>query len=338
MWIKNNGKVVAITALLFTVFFILALLNIFIGSVNIPFHKFLKLFSDSVDKTTYNILFKIRIPRMLACIFLGGALSVSGFLLQTFFNNPIAGPFVLGISSGAKMMVSMLFVVSAFLNLQISSMTMVLVAFVGSLIVIFFILLISTKIRSSSFLIVAGIMFGYLCSAVTDLIITFADDAGIAKLHSWTKGSFSGIKWTDVKIFAVLIAVCVIVTFLYSKKISAFQLGEVYAKNLGVNIKKFQLVIIFLSSFLAATVTAFAGPISFVGIAVPHMIRFLFKTAKPVIIIPNLFLGGAAFCLFCDLIARTMFSPTEILLSSVTSVFGAPIVIAVMIRKKKAAV
>ena len=184
-------------------------------------------------------------------------------------------------------------------------------------------------------LVVSGIMIGYICSAATDFIVTFADDSNIVNLHNWSMGSFSGISIDGVKICLLVTATTLVCCMLLSKAMGAYQLGEVYARNMGVNIKRFRIELILLSSVLSATVTAFAGPVSFVGIAVPHMIKQLFKTAKPIVVIPGCFLGGAVFCLFSDLLARTLFSPTELSISSVTAVFGAPVVIAMMIKRVK---
>ena len=184
-----------------------------------------------------------------------------------------------------------------------------------------------------SILLVGGIMVSYICSAVTDFIITFADDSNIVNLHGWSLGSFAGSTWTDFYTAVAIIGVCAVITFLAAKPISAFQLGENYAQSMGVNIRLFRVMLILLSSVLSATVTAYAGPISFVGIAVPHLVKMLLKTAKPIVVIPSCFLGGAVFCLFCDYIARTAFAPTELSISTVTAIFGAPVVIWMLIRR-----
>jgi len=183
-------------------------------------------------------------------------------------------------------------------------------------------------------LIVCGVMIGYICSAITDFIVTFADDASIVNLHNWSRGSFSGTSWSDVRVMAALVGPVAIFTFFLSKPIGAYQLGEAYAQNMGVNIKAFRLLLVLLSSLLSACVTAFAGPISFVGIAVPHLVKQLLGTSRPLIVIPMCFLGGAIFCLGCDLIARTIFAPLELSISAVTAVFGAPVVIALMMRRR----
>ncbi|MEW3562287.1 iron ABC transporter permease, partial [Enterococcus avium] len=190
-------------------------------------------------------------------------------------------------------------------------------------------------VKKMSMLVICGVMIGYICSAATDFAVTFADDANIVNLHNWSMGSFSGMSWENIRVMAAVITVSLVLVFLMAKPISAYQMGEVYAQNMGVDIRRFRLALVLLSSILSACVTAFAGPVSFVGIAVPHLAKSLFKTAKPILMIPGCFLGGAVFCLFCDLIARTAFAPTEVSISSVTAVFGAPVVIYMMVRGRK---
>ena len=316
--------------------FILFIWNVNSGSVYLSVKEIIQIiFLKKGEETAYNIIWEIRLPRILAGIILGGALSVSGFLLQTFFSNPIAGPFVLGISSGAKLIVSLVMIACLERSYVAGSGLLILAAFVGSLICMGFILLISRKVKRMSMLVIGGIMIGYICSAVTDFVVTFADDSNIVNLHNWSMGSFSGMSWGNVAVMSGVIFAALLLTFFMSKPISAYQMGEAYAQNMGVNIKAFRIMLILLSSILSACVTAFAGPISFVGIAVPHLVKNILKTTKPILVIPGCFLGGAVFCLFCDLIARTVFAPTELSISSVTAVFGAPIVIYIMIRKQR---
>lgn len=312
--------------------------NINSGSIPISLQDVFRiLFLKDGTETAYNIIWEIRLPRILAAVILGGALSVSGFLLQTFFGNPIAGPFVLGISSGAKLIVALTMIFLLGKSMVATSGVMIIAAFAGSMISMGFVLLIAKKVNQMSMLVISGIMIGYICSAVTDFVVTFADDSNIVNLHNWSLGSFSGTTWENVSTMTVVVMTALVITFLMSKPIGAYQLGEGYAQNMGVNIKAFRIALILLSSILSACVTAFAGPISFVGIAVPHLVKSLLKTSKPILVIPACFLGGAVFCLFCDLIARTVFAPTELSISSVTAVFGAPVVIYIMIHRKKRA-
>ena len=288
------------------------------------------------DGTQSRILLQIRLPRLLSALILGGALSVSGYLLQTFFHNPIAGPFVLGISSGAKLCVSIVMILLLSRGLVSSSAALIAAAFVGAMGSMGFVLTVSQKVKRMSMLVICGVMIGYICTAATDLLVTFADDSNIVNLHNWSMGSFSGMSWENVRTMALVCGAALVLVFFLSKPIRAYQLGEVYAQNLGVPLKAFRAALILLSSVLSACVTAFAGPISFVGIAVPHLMKTLFRSAEPLIMLPACFLGGGVFCLFCDLIARTAFAPTEVSISSVTAIFGAPIVIYMMIHRKAA--
>ena len=314
---------------------VLFLWNMNSGSVDLSVGEIWNIITTGPSEaTSSNIIWNIRLPRILAAMILGGALSVSGFLLQTFFANPIAGPFVLGISSGAKLVVSLAMILLLSVGKTISSAQMNLAAFVGALFSMGFVLLVSKKVNKMSMLVICGVMIGYICSAVTDFVLTFAEDSNIVNLHNWSQGSFSGMSWDNVKVMSIVVLITLLITFLMSKPISAYQMGEVYAQNMGVNIKMFRMALILLSSILSACVTAFAGPISFVGIAVPHLVKSMMKTAKPILIIPACFLGGAVFCLFCDLIARTIFAPIELSISSVTAIFGAPIVIYMMVRRQ----
>ena len=310
--------------------------NVCIGSVNIPFAEVLRILGgERGADVSADIVLQIRLPRALAAAILGGALALSGYLLQTFFHNPIAGPFTLGISSWAKLTVALVMVFFLEKALRVSSLVLILAAFVGAMISMSFVLLMSRVLNHMSTLIVSGVMIGYICTAVTDFVVTFADDSDIVNLHNWSQGSFSGISWDNVAVMTVVIFLTSAFVFLLSKPISAYQLGEAYAQNMGLNIRLFRALLVLLSSLLSACVTAFAGPVSFVGTAVPQIVKSLFHTARPILMVPACFLGGAVFCLFCDLLARTLFSPTELSISTVTAVFGAPVVIVILLRSKK---
>ncbi len=313
---------------------ILTVWNINTGSVRIPVADIARiLFTRTGDDTQVSIVWKLRLPRIIAAAVLGGGLALSGFLMQTFFGNPIAGPFVLGIAAGSKLFVALTMIVALRFVPFISSWMMVVSAFVGALIAMGFVLLAARAIKQMSMLLVAGIMISYICSALTEFLITFAKDSDIVNLHTWAQGSFSGTKWDDVRVFTIIIIACLGVVFAMSKPIGAYQMGEAYAQSMGVNVRRFRVVLILMSSLIAGCVTAFAGPISFVGIAVPHLIKMLLKTAKPIVVIPASFLGGAVFCLLCDYIARTAFAPVELSISTVTALFGAPVVIGMLIRR-----
>ncbi len=314
---------------------LLGIAGICFGSVSISAQEIAAAVFGGEKSTASDIILISRLPRVIAAVVLGGALAVSGYLLQTFFANPIAGPFVLGISSGAKLVVALTMIVFLGNGVMLDSAGLIIAAFVGSLLSLGLIIPVSGRAQKNYMLIVCGIMIGYICSAITEFIVTFADDSNIVNLHNWSMGSFSGIGMDQAAVMSAVVFAAMIPTFLLSKQIGAYQLGEAYARNSGVNIRWFRLAVILLSSLLSACVTAFAGPVSFVGIAVPHIVKRMLGTAKPRAVIPASFLGGACFCLLCDLIARTVFAPTELSIGSVTAVLGAPVVIVIMMSRKK---
>ena len=325
------------------IFFILVVLliagllwiSIILGSTDVSTGDILKIFSgDRSDTVQTSIILSIRFPRAVSAFLLGGALALSGYLLQTFFGNPIVGPFVLGISSGAKLSVAIFMIFFLSMGREMGLNMMVLSAFIGASLAMVFVLAISLKVKSMSILVVCGIMIGYICSAITDFVVTFADDSNIINLHNWSMGSLSGVNWDEIKVVTVIVIVSIVLTLSILKPMNAYRLGESYARSVGVNITFLRVRLIFISSLLAATVTAFAGPISFVGIAVPHLVRMCLKTDNSYVMIPASFLGGAVITLFCDLIARTVFAPTEVSISSVTAVFLVPVVIFMMLKRK----
>lgn len=333
---KNTERYTVSFLALFVLLTVFLVCNLCSGTVALEGGQILQILSGSnKNETAYHIIWDIRMPRLLAALFLGGALSVSGFLLQTFFHNPIAGPFVLGLSSGAKLAVALVMIYMLGHGISVNSWFLIAGAFAGAMASMGFVLVVSGRVKSMSILVICGIMIGYICSAITDFLVTFADDSNIVNLHNWSLGSFSGINWYNLRIIMPLVGISMVFTFMLSKPVGAYQLGEDYARNLGVNVRLFRVALIVLSSLLAACVTAFAGPISFVGIAVPHLMKSLFQTTKPMLMIPACFLGGGVFCLMCDLIARTVFSPVELSISSVTALLGAPVVIYMMLTGRR---
>lgn len=322
--------------LLIMLLLLLLIWSVCSGSVSVPIMEFLQeLREPKLRGMAWTIIWEIRLPRALAALILGGALALSGYLLQTFFHNPIAGPFVLGISSGSKLLVALVMVGFLEWNITINSGMLVAAAFAGALLSMLFVLLVARKMEQMAMLIVGGVMIGYICSAITDFVVTFASDADIVNLHNWSRGSFSGMTWENVAVMAGVTFVSAAAVFLLSKPIGAYQMGETYAKSMGVSVAQLRFFMVILSSILSGCVAAFAGPVSFVGIAVPHLIRWLFADTRPLVLIPGCFLGGSVFCLFSDWLARTVFAPTELSISTVTAVFGAPVVIFVMMRKHR---
>ena len=315
---------------------VLFALNLFWGSVSLaPGAVLTALLGKGSDALAGNIILQLRLPRAVMAALLGAALSAAGYLLQTFFANPIAGPFVMGVSSCAKLAVALTMVVFLDRGMLTSSATMIVAAFAGAMAAMAFVLAVARRVQRMSILVICGVMIGYICSAITELVVTFAEDADIVNLHNWSRGSFSGMTWDNVKVMSVVVAAAFLLVILLAKPLEAYQLGETYAQNLGVNIKTLRILLVVLSSVLSACIVAFAGPISFVGIAVPQLIRKLFGTTKPLLMIPACFLGGSVFCLFCDLLARTLFAPTELSISTVTAIFGAPVVLWIMISRNR---
>ncbi|ABW18496.1 FecCD family ABC transporter permease [Alkaliphilus oremlandii] len=335
---RKNLKTTRLFLLLILLLLFSIALNIRKGSVDLNLKSLMDVIlgNRELSQLESNILFKIRLPRIISAILFGGALSISGFLLQTFFKNPIVGPFVLGVSSGAKLFVGLFILTTISIPSLISGpFEMFLIAFVGSMLVMSLVLLFAKSAESISVLIVVGIMIGYVASAGTDFMMTFASEQKIATLTTWSMGTFSGVTWDMIKVSAIIIIPTTLSVFFLSKPLQGYLLGENYAKSMGINIKAFRIILITLSSILSACVTAFAGPVSFVGIAVPHLTRLTCKTSNPKILTPAIFLLGASFTLIADYFARTLFSPVELNISTVTSFIGAPLIIWLMLNRRK---
>lgn len=333
----KTGRRWALMYLLMAVLLLLVLyFNLFSGTVSVTPADFLRLvLLQDQGSMEASILWNLRLPRALMTVILGGALALSGFLLQTYFANPIAGPFILGISSGAKLAVTICLILLLNVSGSVSSFVLIVAAFAGALFSTVWILYLSGRVKNMSSILIGGIMIGYVCSAATDLMITFASDADIVNLRNWSQGSFSGMSWDNVQVAFPVVGVASVLTFFHSREISAFQLGEGYARSVGVPVVRFRRILILLSSILSATVTAYAGPVSFVGVAAPYLIKHLFHTSRPEIIIPACFMGGAVFTGGADLLARMLLRPTELNISTVTSILGAPIVIMMLMRERK---
>jgi iron complex transport system permease protein len=286
---------------------------------------------DSLDFIIKNI----RLPRALASLGGGAMLAVSGLLLQIYFRNPIVGPFVLGISSGATLMVSLVMLTSMTVGMVgVVPFLTPAAAFAGALGAMSLVMMVAAKVRQGVTLLIAGIMIGYLTGAVTSLLVTFAEAERIKNFNLWQLGSFSGYTWTELMVMLCLGLGLMIVVYSLSKQLNAFLLGEDYAATMGVNIRRFRLVLVLTSCGLSSVVTATAGPVAFVGLAVPHMARLALGTSDSRVLIPATALIGALVCGFCDIIARSIFAPVEAPLSAITSFFGAPVVIFLLLKNR----
>ncbi len=323
------------------VFLVLALavasINLFNGAIDLDLEKIMSIITGGVpsDSPESFILLNIRIPRIVASLMGGGLLAVSGLLMQICFRNPIVGPYILGISSGATLSVGIVMLSTLSLGFAgISPYMTVFASFAGAFTVMMVIIGVAARMRNIISLLLIGIMLGYITSAVTSILVAFANAQKIKGFILWGNGSFSGFTWSEVNILLALGGVILVVTFLFSKPLNAFLLGEEYAQSMGVNIKRFRLGIVLFACALAALVTAFAGPIGFIGMAVPHMSRILLRTQNNRVLIPSCMLLGGLITCICDLIARTVFSPAELPLSSITAIFGAPVVIALLLKRR----
>lgn len=314
----------------------LMILNIGTGSVYFSPAQILKVIADSQSSPiTASIVWKIRIPRAIAAILGGAYLATAGLLLQVYFRNPIVGPFILGISSGATVMVSFVMLTTLTVGMTVLSPFMTTVAaFAGAYSVMIVVVTIARKVKSGITLLIVGLMMGYLCSAVTSVLTALAEKEKIKGFVLWQLGSFSGFKWSEIGVMVFAGGLILAVIYLLSKPLNAFLLGENYAASMGVNIRRFRVLILLCACALAGMITSVAGPVAFVGLAVPHMARLIFQTSDNRILVPGVCLVGAVVTSLCDLIARMLLSPVELPLSAITAFFGAPVVIGLLLKRR----
>ena len=321
--------------LLGTFTLILLILNIGIGSVSFsPAEVWQAIVHPHLSATTGSILWKIRIPRAIAAILGGAFLATSGLLLQVYFRNPIVGPFILGISSGATVMVSLVMLTTLTVGMTVLSPFMTTIAaFAGAYGVMMIVVAVASKVKNGITLLIVGLMMGYLCHAVTSVLTALAEKEKIKGFVLWQLGSFSGFKWSEIGIMFFCGGLILALVYFLSKPLNAFLLGETYAASMGVNIRRFRVLILLCACALAGMITSVAGPVAFVGLAVPHMARLIFQTSDNRILIPGACLVGALVTSMCDLIARMVLSPVELPLSAITAFFGAPVVIGLLLKR-----
>lgn len=314
----------------------LILVNIGIGSVNFSLSQIWQaVLHPEAAGITGDIIWKIRIPRAIAAVLGGAYLAVSGLLLQVYFRNPIVGPFILGISSGATVMVSFVTLTTLTVGMTILSPYMTTVAaFAGAYGVMMIVVAVASRVKSGITLLIVGLMMGYLCNAVTAVLTALAEKEKIKGFVLWQLGSFSGFKWSEIGVLLVGGGLILVLTYLLSKPLNAFLLGETYAASMGVNIRRFRVLILLCACALAGMITSVAGPVAFIGLAVPHMARLIFQTSDNRILIPGACLVSASVTSLCDLIARMLLSPVELPLSAITAFFGAPIVIGLLLKRR----
>ncbi|GHV21096.1 iron ABC transporter [Clostridia bacterium] len=316
------------------VILILFLCNLFYGTVSIPASAVMDiLLGKEVESSSWtNIVLQSRLPQAITALLAGAALAVSGLLLQTLFQNPLAGPSILGISSGANLGVAIVMLYAGgVVGINLSS---ILAAFAGALVVLLIILYFSSKVRSNVLVLIIGMMVGYLASSGISILNAFASSESIRSYVLWGLGSFSTISSQQIPLYSSTILVGLIGSVLLIKPLNLLLLGEHYASNLGINIKRTRILILIVTGFLTAIVTAFCGPISFIGLAVPHVARMVLGTSNQQLLVPATLLSGAAIALFCNLLTILPFGNSLLPLNAVTPLLGAPIIIYVILNRR----
>lgn len=312
-------------------------INISLGSVSIPLNE---IFNSLIGASDNYIIQNYRLPKAFTAILVGSGLGISGLLMQTLFRNPLAGPFVLGISSGASLGVALVILGSGvfggvFASLLISKWSIVIAASLGSFLVLLAVLVVSSKVRDTMAILIIGLMFGSITAAVVSVLSYFSSAEQLQQYIFWGFGSLGNLSWYELLIFFLIYCIGIILSILSIKGLNTLLLGENYAKSLGLNIKQSRLLIIIATSLLAGTITAFAGPIAFIGLAIPHITRQIFNTSNHKILLPAVFIIGAIVMLFCDSIAQLPTSDYLLPINAITSLVGAPIVIWLLVRKRK---
>ena len=328
--------------LLLVTLVVLFVLNISLGSVSIPFKDILNtLIGNTATKESWEtIILNFRLPKAITALLVGSGLSVAGLLMQTLFRNPLAGPFVLGISSGASLGVALLILGSSlfsgfFLTNTISNWSLPIASSLGAFLVLSAVIIAANKVKNTMSILIIGLMFGSLTSAIISVLSYFSEAAQIQQFIFWSFGSLGNLSWTELAVFISIYSIGILATIAIIKPLNSFLLGENYAKSLGINVKRSRNIILLITSILTGVITAFAGPIAFIGLAVPHIARMLFSTSNHKILIPAVIILGAIIMLICDGIAQLPTSEFTLPINAITSLFGAPVVIWLLIRKKK---
>jgi len=319
---------------------ILLVVNVSMGSVSIPFSDlFHSFFGGEIKESWGNILWYFRMPKAVTACIVGAGLAVCGLQMQTLFRNPLAGPFVLGISSGASMGVALLILAGSFIGgffhqWLTGSWVIVMAASVGSFSVLMIVVLMSVRVKDSMSLLIIGLMFGSATGAFVSILQYFSSAEEVQLFLIWTFGSLGGLNWEEIRVMSILIVIGLGMNALLLKPLNALLLGEGYAQSMGINLKKSRMYIIISTSLLAGSITAFCGPIAFIGLATPHIVRILFRSSDHKILIPATVLVGAIIMLVCDIVAQLPWSEFTLPINAVTSILGAPFVIWIILRNR----
>lgn len=322
---------------------VLFVANLFWGSVRIPFRSVLSILLGEEEKTTWTyIVLQTRLPQAITALFAGASLAVAGLMLQTVFANPLAGPSILGIDSGASLGVALVMLLFGgsvgriTTELSVSGyMAVIAGAFIGAALILGLIIFFSTLVRSNVMLLIIGIMMGYVTSSAISLLNFFATAEGVFSYVMWGMGDFSGVSVAQLPFFCGLLLVGLLLALLLIKPLNALLLGERYAENLGVNVKRIRILLLLSTGLLTAVATAFCGPVAFIGLAVPHVARLLLGSSNHNLLLPLTLLCGAVTALLCNLISVLPGTSGVIPLNAITPVLGAPVIIYVIVNQRK---
>jgi len=327
---------------LFLLLIVLFLINISLGSVAIPLKNTLNsIFGGENSNTSwYYIIWNYRVPKAFTAILVGSGLSLSGLLMQTLFRNPLAGPFVLGISSGASLGAALLIMgaslFSGFFSLNIfNDISLAIASSLGSFLVLLAVLSVAMKVKDTMSILIIGLMFGSITGAIVSVLSYFTSAEKLQQYIYWGFGSLGDLSWAQLGLLSFMVGIGIVLSILSIKPLNAFLLGENYAQSLGVQLKKSRFIIIIATGLLTGAITAFAGPIAFIGLAVPHLTRQIFNTTDHKILVPAVCIYGAILMLICDSIAQLPTSASVLPINAITSIIGAPVVIWLLIRKRK---
>jgi iron complex transport system permease protein len=330
------------------VFFLLGLLLLFMffldisfGSVTIPFQDvFSSLAGSQASKTTWEyIIINYRLPKAITALLVGTGLAVSGMLMQTLFRNPLAGPDVLGLSSGAILAVAIVILGAGFLpsvlkSILVSPYSIVLASTAGSIAVLLLVLMVAQQLRNTMAILIVGLMFGSFTGAIVGVLTYFSSAEQLQKFTFWALGSLGNLSWTSIFVLAITVGIGLVLSAGSIKALNALLLGENYAKSMGLNIRKSRFIIICATGLLAGSVTAFAGPIAFIGLAVPHIAKLTFQSSNHSILYVATILYGGIIMLFCDFVTQLPGLQTTLPINAVTSIIGAPVVVWLLMRKR----
>jgi len=339
--LNNKNRNTILFPLLFIGLIILFIVNISFGSITIPFKEvYTSLTGGQASKSTWEyIIINYRLPKAITAVLVGVGLSISGLLMQTLFRNPLAGPYVLGLSSGASLGVAFVILgasaAPSFLSgILLSSYGIVFASTLGSTSVLLLVLLVSQRLRDTMAILIVGLMFGSFTSAVVGVLTYFSSAEQLQKFTFWSMGNLGNLSWTSILILTICVLLGLFLSLLSIKPLNALLLGENYAKSMGLNFNKARLIIILATSILAGSITAYAGPIAFVGLAVPHIAKLVFQTSNHTVLFWSTLLFGAGIMLICDVVSQMPGMEITLPINAITSILGAPVVIWLLIRKR----